>query len=211
MRRLMAGEPITIAAVGGSVTGAHALAGSMPCCVHAGYVRRLKSVRGRVRMSVFIRTRHVRPHSDAALCCSDCSCDCSSSATLSWALPSASAQLLVWSAAGTGTHDTPEERYMDRLFRWVNETFPHPEHRCVSMSAGAATRTAVSQPGKSRLMRHNRELLVFLAVCLAVCHGECITGLDTWCSLAVDVPLWMDLLISFSVHRVLVQVPSTQN
>ena len=39
-------------------------------------------------------------------------------------------------AAGTGTHDAPEERYVDRLFRWVNETFPHPEHRCDTLRNG---------------------------------------------------------------------------
>ena len=35
MRRLMDGEPITVAAVGGSVTGAHGLAALMSCWPHA--------------------------------------------------------------------------------------------------------------------------------------------------------------------------------
>ena len=34
------------------------------------------------------------------------------------------------SAAGAGTQDAPHERYAERLFTWVNETFPHPDHKC---------------------------------------------------------------------------------
>jgi hypothetical protein len=33
-------------------------------------------------------------------------------------------------AAGAGTQDAPHERYAERLFTWINETFPHPGHKC---------------------------------------------------------------------------------
>ncbi len=80
------------------------------------------------------------PHRDATRRCRGCT-----SGTAVPRSPLRPSAFCLVRAAGTGTHDAPEERYVDRLFRWVNKTFPHPQHRCVTSSA-----TPTSSDGDSR-------------------------------------------------------------
>ena len=125
VRRLLRGEAVSIVALGGSVTGERLQRVSPECSR-----RHMPTVpRACIALRLPIRAVAIAPATlylqDSQATHQTLAEQRSQRKSLRSMTHNGCLTAACMPAAGAGTHSAPDGRYLDRLFDWVNSTFPH--------------------------------------------------------------------------------------